>query len=415
MTGRNYKWGMLVLLCCSYFFHQADRALFGLLTIPIQNDLGLTDTQTGLVNTALFATLAVMNPIAGLMGDRFSRKWIITFSLLFWSLTTACTGFVGGMVGLVFFRSVATGGGESFYGPSASALIAAHHKDTRSVAFAVHQSALYVGLMFSGAIVAWALRVFGSWRLVFAVFGSLGFLLGVLFVFALKDRDAEGVVLDKARPVASKPSLKESLSAYFGNPAALCVTGGFLAIVFANNAYMSWAPKFAARKFCLGVGSAGCGAMLYHHVAALAAIMLGGVLTDRVVRTNPRFRLVLQMSALLLGAPMLVFVGLSGSATICWTAAAFYGVSRGLFEANTHPSLFDVVPSRHRSSAYGMMTMVAFFVGSLSPLMMGALSDRLGVAGFEIGFGVLGGCYVLGAAMLAASFLFLFRRYRVEE
>ena len=34
-------------------------------------------------------------------------KWIITVSLIFWSLMTACTGFVGGMCGLIFFRSIA--------------------------------------------------------------------------------------------------------------------------------------------------------------------------------------------------------------------------------------------------------------------------------------------------------------------
>ena len=119
MNNIRYKWIVLALLSCAFFFHQADRVLFGLLTIPIQDDLHLTDLQIGFVNTSLFCTLAVTTPIAGFLGDRFSRKWIITISLLFWSLMTACTGFVGGICGLIFFRSIATGGGESFYAPSA--------------------------------------------------------------------------------------------------------------------------------------------------------------------------------------------------------------------------------------------------------------------------------------------------------
>ena len=36
-----YKWFLLALLSFAFFFHQADRALFGLLTIPIQDDLKL--------------------------------------------------------------------------------------------------------------------------------------------------------------------------------------------------------------------------------------------------------------------------------------------------------------------------------------------------------------------------------------
>lgn len=92
-----------------------------------------------------------------------------------------------------------------------------------------------------------------------------------------------------------------------------------------------------------------------------------------------------------------------------------YGVFRGLFEVNTHASLFDVVAPAHRASAEGLMTMIAFFVGSLSPLLLGALSDRYGVRGFEIGFGVLGAGYLVGVAALLASFLFTFRRDRVVE
>ena len=428
--GKNYKWLLLAFLSMAFFFHQADRVLFGLLTIPIQDELHLTDLQIGWINSALFCTLAVMTPIGGFVGDRFSRKWIITFSLLFWSLMTACTGLVGGMCGLIFFRSIATGGGESFYVPSALALLASHHRETRSVALSVHQAALYVGLMFSGALVAWALHLFGGWRPVFFTFGGLGFALGVVFVWALKERrDATGETpvvpvngQDARSPSSGQdarkrvgPPLSQSFRAYFCNPSALLATGGFLAVVFANNAYLSWAPKFMARKFALGVGAAGYGAMLYHHVAAFVAIMAGAFLTDACVRRNPRFRLLLQTVALLLGAPALILFGFAPSCIAAWAGVALYGVFRGLFEVNAHASLFDVVPPCHRSTAEGLMTMVAFFTGSLSPLMIGALSDKYGVRGFEIGFSILGVGYLLGAAAIAASFFFTFKKDRIVE
>ena len=93
--GRWYKWIVVALLSCAFFFHQADRALFGLLTIPIQADLGLNDSQIGWINTVLSWTLAAMTMVAGFAGDRLSRKWLITGSLIFWSLMTICMGFVG--------------------------------------------------------------------------------------------------------------------------------------------------------------------------------------------------------------------------------------------------------------------------------------------------------------------------------
>ena len=412
VSGR-YKWIMLALLSCAFFFHQADRVLFGLLTIPIQDELHLTDMQIGWINTSLFCTLAITTPLAGFLGDRISRKWIITASLLFWSLMTACTGFVGGMCGLVFFRSIATGGGESFYAPSAFALIASHHKETRSVALSVHQSALYVGLMFSGALVAWALHLFGGWRPVFFTFGGLGFILGIAFIWALKD--GERATETPRLPHSSTPTLSQSLRAYFCNPSALLATAGLMAVVFANNAYLSWAPKFVARKFGLSVGAAGSGTMLYHHLAAFAAIMVGAVLTDRMVKSRPRFRLGLQTASLIFGAPALALIGFSPSIAGVWLAVVAYGLFRGLCEVNTHASLFDVVPSEHRSTAEGLSTMITFLIGSLSPLMMGALSDRCGMRGFEMGFAVLGAVYVVGAVAVVASFFWTFKRNRVAE
>ncbi len=408
-----YKWFLLACLSCAFFFHQADRALFGLLTIPIQNDLHLTDVQIGWINTTLSWTLAVMTVGAGFLGDRLSRKWIITLSLIAWSIMTMCMGFVGGFLGALFFRSIATGVGESFYAPSAYALIAVHHVKTRSVALSIHQAALYVGLMVSGLIVAWALGVLGTWRHVFVAFGAAGALLGVFFIWGLRDGTEKTAQKTAAAP---RESVWVGVKAYLGNVSALCATAGFVAIVFVNNAYLFWAPKFAAQKFAASgvtVGAAGQGVMLWHHLCAFGAILLGGVLTDRFVRTRPRFRLGFQICALLLGAPMILGMGFAPSFTTMLVAAAAYGVFRGFFEVNTHASLFDVVPPRHRSTAVGLMNMIAFFFGGLSGVAMGKLSDLWGVRGFEIGFAVLAGSYVLGAVCMLASFLFTFRRDRV--
>ena len=436
--GKSYKWLLIGMLSCAFFFHQADRALFGLLTIPIQKEIGLTDVQIGWINTTLSWTLAAMTVVAGFLGDRFSRKWIITLSLIAWSLMTICMGFIGGFVGALFFRSIATGVGESFYAPSAYALIAVHHKETRSVALSIHQAALYVGLMVSGLMVSWALGFLGTWRNVFIAFGAAGCALGIIFIWALKDvsrgeaearritnsdsSDMSANALNlKTRALASASDKSEfqtlaaGLRAYFCNPSALCATAGFVAIVFVNNAYLFWAPKFAAEKFALDVGEAGKGVMLWHHLFAFGAILLGGIITDRFVKRMPRFRLGFQVLALLCGAPMLAWIGLAPSFAGLLVAASAYGVFRGFFEVNTHASLFDVVSPEHRSTAVGLLNMIAFFFGGLSGVAMGALSQKWGVRGFEIGFGVMAAAYAVGALLMAYSFFFTFCKNRVVE
>ncbi len=438
--GKSYKWFLIAMLSFAFFFHQADRALFGLLTIPIQNELHLTDVQIGWINTVLSWTLAAMTTVAGFCGDRFSRKWLITGSLIFWSLMTVCMGFVGNfqVLGIaitayacvMFFRSIATGGGESFYAPSAYALIAVHHKETRSVALSIHQAALYIGLMTSGALVAWILGglqgsawvtahfgELGYWRPVFIIFGALGFLLGVGFIFFLRDGRDKRDGRDERK---EKPPLVEGLKAYFCNPSALLATSGFIAIVFVNNAYLFWAPKFVAQKFAAELGdsavaSAGNGTMLYHHICAFGAIMVGGFITDALVKNHPRFRLLFQSLSLFLGAPALVFVAFAPSVALTWIAVAIYGVFRGFFEVNTHASLFDVVAPKFRSTAVGLLNMLAFFFGGLPGLLIGRLSDSYGVKGFEMGFAIMGGVYAVAGCLMLISFFFTFRRDRVTE
>lgn len=420
MRDGKYKWLLLGLLGSAFFFHQADRALFGLLTIPIQKELSLTDVQIGWINTVLSWTLAGMAFIAGPVGDRLSRKWIITCSLIAWSVMTFMMGFVGdwrifgfcipAFFVVMFFRSIATGVGESFFGPCYPPLIAAYHKETRSLALSIQQGSLYFGLMTSGVLSAWALGFLGSWRQVFMLFGAAGFLLGVSFIWLLKDSSS----VARTSGVKAASSLA-GFVVFFKTPSAWCAMAGFVAIVFVNNAYLFWAPKFMAEKFGVSVGAAGAQTMLYHHLLAFVAILAGGVVTDRFVKRWPRFRLGFQILALLCGAPCLVLTGFAPTALAMVVMAAAYGVFRGFFEVNTHASLFDVVPAAYRSTAVGIFTVFAFFFGGLSGIVMGALSQRYGVRGFEIGFALMGGAYFAAAFVMAISFFFTFKRDRIAE
>lgn len=411
--GRNYKWLMLLLLSLAFFFSQADRVLFGLLTLPIQEELGLNDLQIGLANTVFFVVFAFAVPLAGYAGDRFNRKWVITLALMFWSLMTVFTGLAGGLVGLILFRSVFTPIGESFYCPSAYALIATHHKESRTLALAIHQSALYIGLMVCGALVAWTLKVCGGWRVVFYVFGAAGFALAVSFIWLLKDRR------NAPNPDGTKEksgSFKDGCLAFVRCPTLLMNAFGFIAINFANNAYISWAPKFAARKFGLSVGEAGNSTMLYHHACCFIAVMAAGFVTDHYIRKGfPRFRLALQSAAMMLGAPALVWFGFSTTIAACFAATMAYGICRGTYEANTQTSAFDVVKPENRATVVAVADLAGMLIGSLSPLVIGALSNRYGIKGFEIGFSLMGGAYLLGAGSMAYAALFTFKKDRIVE
>lgn len=414
-NGSKGKWTLLAFLCGIFFVYTVDRSLLGILAIPIQSETGISDTQFGVLNAAVFWTYAAIVPFSGIVGDRFSRVRLIGIAALAWSAMTLAAGFACGFWSLLALVSFAVTAPQTLYGPSALALIASRHRETRSTAFSCHQAAYYTGWFVSGAAVALCLSLFGSWRSAYFVFGGIGLAAAAAFlaVFA-HDGSAPSASGATAAP-AARPRLSQSFAAFFGCPSALLAASGYVAMSFASFGYSVWAPKFAAVKFSIDPGRAGAGTMFWHYAAALVAIIVAGFATDACVRRWPRFRLALQSCVLLLAAPMLAAFGFAGSAAAAFAAAAAFGVMRGLFEANAFASLFDVVPGANRAAAVGFLNVIAGLVGSTAPILLGRLSDKMGMRGFELGFAVLGASLAAAAALMAFSCLFTFRRDRIVE
>ncbi|HUT95662.1 MAG TPA: MFS transporter [Thermoguttaceae bacterium] len=411
MSRRNYKWELLGLLCLAFFFHQGDRAIYGVVLPQIRQELQLSDSQLGFVGTVLFFTLAVLMPVAGYLGDMLRKKWVITGALVFWSTSTLFTGLSRGVVSLTMLRSVATAGGESFYAPAAYALLAKFHRTTRALAMSAHQAAMYFGVIVSGFLGGYIADRWG-WRSAFYVYGSAGILLGVVFVLRLKD----GGEAEKSETPRQWQNPFFMLAILFRKPTALLLTVGFTAIVFVNNAYVVWAPEFIREKFGLSLSQAGGYSMFYHHVTALVGVLIGGTLSDVWVKRHAGARMTMQTVAMLLAAPAIAFMGLAQSPCGVYAAMAVFGLFRGLYESNTHASLFDVIEPEYRGSAVGVMVMLAFLVGSAAPWLMGWLREILEPGkGLSYTFAGYSLWYVIGGLAVATGLIFFFRRDRIVE
>lgn len=76
----------LFLLTVVYGFNFIDRQIVGILKPFIQADLGLTDTQMGLlIGPAFAAFYAIMGIPLALIADRLSRVNTLAVSLAVWS------------------------------------------------------------------------------------------------------------------------------------------------------------------------------------------------------------------------------------------------------------------------------------------------------------------------------------------
>ncbi|HMY76038.1 MAG TPA: MFS transporter, partial [Blastocatellia bacterium] len=152
MNNKNYKWVVVGLLWFVCFFNYADRqAIFSVFT-PIKDEMGLSDVQLSLIGSAFMYVYALAGPLAGIIGDRLSRKFLIIGGLVFWSLVTVGTALATNYWHLVLVRAL-EGFGEAFYFPASMALISSYHgPDTKSRAMGIHQSSVYAGTIAGGAV-----------------------------------------------------------------------------------------------------------------------------------------------------------------------------------------------------------------------------------------------------------------------
>src|SRR5436305_5860856 len=80
----NYKWAVVAMLWFVCFFNYADRqAIFSVFPL-LKSEMHLSDVQLGIVGGSFMWVYAAALPIAGMIGDRASRKVLILGGLIFW-------------------------------------------------------------------------------------------------------------------------------------------------------------------------------------------------------------------------------------------------------------------------------------------------------------------------------------------
>lgn len=394
--GSWYKWEVLLLLWMAYLLNQADRQVFNTVLPSIRDALNLTDTSVGLIATIFNLCYAFMVPLGGWAGDRFSRKWVVTIAILFWSVATMFTGLATGVIMLILLRSVATGGGEAFFGPANYSLLGQYHKETRARAMSIHQTAYYVGVILAGWLAGYIADKLG-WEYSFIIFGAVGIVWGIIMIFRLKDKN-EPKEEGEVGKTENKVGILDGFKVVFTTPTALMLTIGFSGLIFVITGFMTWVPAFLQEEFGQSQAAAGFNSMFYTYVAAFIGVLLAGSLSDKFAAKSNKARMMLQAFGLVAGAVFLFIMGSSTTLWVLYLSFAGWGFFRAFFDANTYTVLYDVTPSHLHASCSSAMITTGFAVGALAPVVLGAMKDSLG--SLAATFPVLGIIWVVCAILM---------------
>jgi MFS family permease len=380
-------WIVLAILVVFYLFSFLDKQMYALLINSIGQNLRLTDFQLGKIQGIAFSvayTLGVL--FIGWLADRYSRRMLLLFGLIFWSLADAAGGLAHGYNGL-FAARACVGLGEAVLIPTAMSLLATTFpRASLGLATGLFMAGSNLGgvvaLLFGGGVIAalsatgvtdWPiLGVLQPWQAAFVITGLPGVLMALL-AFGLP-REAR-----PARAAASvgEAGLSTRLIPYMRTHKA------FLAAVIVGTSLMTmlaytliiWSPAYFERQYHWGHAKIG--------VVMAIGIATGGVgnifwgwFADRMRRRGRRdglFRLYIVLT--LIGLPIGVITFVTRDATL-----ATIGYPLTWFVLNSFGPLTSAlqfgIPDALRGRLVGLLTTVTGLVGfSAGPLLVGAITD----------------------------------------
>ncbi len=381
-------WMVVALLFPVALLNYLDRQMLATMQKSMVEDIpSITNQEAwGDVLAAFKWTYAFLSPIGGFIADRFSRRRVIGFSLLAWSLVTYLTSYVTTMDQLVWARA-AMGISEAFYIPAALALITDFHTTgTRSIAVGVHQTGIYLGQMLGGLAGYVADAPGYGWQWMFSTCGMVGVIYALPLLAALKNAPHRADAVPSASPAAS---LRELLF----NRNFLLLVAYFTLPAIAGWVIRDWGPKILRDQFALEQGRAGMIAVFTVQIASLVGALLGGLLADRLMRRSLRGRIFASALGMVLFLPALFGVGHAPTITLAIVALAVFGLGWGFFDCNNMPILSQITRPEVRATGYGIMNLVSMTFGGLGDKGYGALRDR-GVP-IDYIFGVFAGIALL--------------------
>jgi MFS family permease len=366
-------WRVVTLLFLANLFNYYDRAVPAVLVEPVRREWGLTDTQLGLAASAFTVIYAVAGVPIGRLADRWSRKNIIGWGLLFWSALTGVTGSAWSFGSFLIFRML-VGIGESSYAPSATSLIGdLFPADKRSRAVGIFMLGLPIGLVVAFFTTGALSQYFGSWRAPFYVAAMPGMLLALCMFFI---REPARGAAETAKVVEHK--IDRPIRRILKTPTLWWLIISGVALNIATYGTNGFLVPLIQRFFNLPLQSAGVATGVIVGISGLIGLTFGAIIADKLHRVNERARLIYGAVSMF-GAALLIYFALKVQTTEFATFVALYAMGWLLqynFYACSYPALQDVVDPRLRATAMSILFALVYILGgSAGPLLVGAFSD----------------------------------------
>lgn len=373
--SRIYPWVLVGLLWVVALLNYMDRQMLSTMEPSMQIDIKELESATnfGRLMAIFLWIYGFMSPVAGLIADRVSRKWLIVVSLFVWSGVTFAMGHATSFNQLYWLRAV-MGISEALYIPAGLSLIADFHPSkTRSLAVGVHMTGLYMGQALGGFGATIADKF--SWQITFGSFGLIGILYSVVLIVFLREKKHRDTDYSFNNQKSKKPSLLQGLGFLFTNISFWIIFFYFSVPSLPGWGIKNWLPTLFSKHLNIEMSSAGPLSTITIAASSFLGVLFGGILSDRWSQKNVRGRIYTSAIGLGLTIPALLLIGFGHSLFNVIGAAFCFGFGFGMFDANNMPILCQFVSSKNRATAYGLLNMGGVFSGAFITDWLGKSTD----------------------------------------
>lgn len=399
----------LGLLTFIYVLNFVDRQLLSILAKPIQDELGFTDGQLGLLGGLSFAlfysTLAIP---AAWLADRTNRTRVVLAACALWSAATMACGLATSYVQLALARAAVGVGEAGGVAPSYSLLSDHFAPEQRGKALAFFNLAPPVGQAVGVAAGA-ALALAFDWRIAFFLIGALGVVTALVAAFILRE-PARRTDLDAAptgAAPASRPGVRATAALFLTRPVLLFATLAFATAQFVAAAFMNFSILFLIRDKGMSMGEAGSVYAPVLLVAVASGTLASGWIVDRFAPRAPRLYGLMPAAAIALALPFFVGFIAAPHWTLALTLFAPLVLLNAFIVTPVLVAVQNAAPADHRTLVNALLLLAVNLVGGgLGPAYAGAVSDwaarHLGGASLAIAFSALIPVYLVAIGFFVA-------------
>jgi MFS family permease len=377
---------VVLLLATVVFINYVDRGNLATASPLLKDELGLSNSQMGVLLSAFFWSYAPLQPVAGWLAQRFDVRHVLALGLLVWAGATALIGLATTFTAILVLR-ITLGIGESVAYPCNSKLLAQRapeHERGRANGLVAAGQAL--GPTFGTLVGGLVMARFG-WRAAFIAFGLISLLWLVPWLVVTRGGAATAGLCSTFPPLPYKTILRKR--ALWGSS-----LGSFCSF-YAYYFVLSWLPLFLVKAHGFSIQEmAQIGAAVYAiHAASSAAVgwgsdrwIIAGASPDRVRKTL----LVVGLVGVAVLMMVCAYAGATLSIVLLASTAALFGTQT--------PNIFALSQTlggpRAAGQWMGVQNMIGNLAGIVAPLITGFVLDRTGE--YFWAFAIVAGIALMG-------------------